>query len=106
MGPETAGRGGDLTDLLIMSDSDFLMHLSTARGMARGMARDENLRIRFSIDRDAHPVALEALVKPEARDQFWMLEVPVSRRLNVPAWRLPLFQDEETRKGPPQLSDH
>jgi CHAT domain len=88
--------GGDLTELLIRSDGDFGMHL----GIARGMARDENLRIRFSIDRDIHPVALEALVKPEARDQFWMLEIPVSRKLKTPAWRLPLFQDEETRRGP------
>lgn len=88
--------GGDLTELLIKSDGEFGMHL----GIARGMARDENLRIRFSIDRDVHPVALEALVKPEARDQFWMLEVPMSRKLKTPAWRLPLFQDEETRRGP------
>lgn len=92
--------GGDLTELLIKSDGEFSMHLGIARGLARGIAGAENLRIRFSIDRDVHPIALEALVKPEARDQFWMLEVPVSRKLKMPAWRLPLFQDEETRKGP------
>ena len=88
--------GGDLTKLLIRSDGDFSMHL----GIARGKARDENLRIRFSIDRDVHPVALEALLKPEPQGQFWMLEVPVSRRLNTAAWRPPLFQDEVTRTGP------
>jgi CheY-like chemotaxis protein len=88
--------GADLTELLIRSDGDFSMHL----GIARGMARDENLRIRFSIDRDVHPVALEALLKPELEGQFWMLEAPVSRRLNTEAWRLPLFQDEVTRTGP------
>jgi CHAT domain len=89
--------GKNLTDLLIKQDGIFGMHLGVVRTLA---GEDRNLRIRFEVGRDLHPIALEALLNPYAEDQFWMLEVPLSRRLRTAAWRLPLFHDERTRLGP------
>jgi CheY-like chemotaxis protein len=73
-------------------------------GAVHGM---NNMRIRFVVKQDLHPIALEALVDERAREeesQYWMLQSPIYRRLyrrEAPPGLQPraLFQDEETAKG-------
>jgi hypothetical protein len=66
------------------------------------------------IERDYHPVALEALLEPDypvafnamppsnvnPDDRFWMLTAPMTRKLTVQGQVGPLFGDDETRFEP------
>ena len=63
-----------------------------------GMVEEKNVTIRFVVERDFHPIVLEAL--KEAGQQYWMLRVPIYRRVKEPTNRYALYQDEETRESP------
>jgi CheY-like chemotaxis protein len=57
-----------------------------------------DVSIRFNVEKDVHPVMLEAL--KEAGEHYWMLEAPIYRRVSEFTDRYALFQDNETRTGP------
>jgi len=73
-------------------------------GVVGGMS---NIRIRFVVKQDLHPIALEALIDEQAKEdemKYWMLQSPIYRRLyrrEAPPGLEPraLFQDDETRNG-------
>ena len=58
----------------------------------------ENVKIRFIIEKEVHPIVLEALFM---RDKHLMLYAPIYRTIKVEGgpWPYPLFQDEETQRG-------
>ena len=62
----------------------------------------ENIRIRFIVEENVHPLALEALFgRCEARDDYWMLHSPIYRTVRkYPGLRAPLFQESRTRQEP------
>lgn len=59
---------------------------------------EKNVSIRFVVDRNVHPIVLEAL--KETGDAHWMLKGPIYRRVNLPSDRYALFQDQDTRERP------
>jgi hypothetical protein len=69
--------GQDLGDLLLYGNPGFLRELHDAQARAGGSERKS---ICFDIDRSVYPAALEALTEP-GEERFWMLEVPMYRRL-------------------------
>jgi hypothetical protein len=72
--------GQDFGKLLLYGNPDFLTDLKDAQAKAGG---EENKSICFSIERSVHPAALEALTDPR-EESFWMLKVPMYRRLIRP----------------------
>jgi hypothetical protein len=62
----------------------------------------ENIRIRFIVEENVHPLALEALFGLcEACDDYWMLHSPIYRTVRkYPGLRAPLFQESSTREEP------
>lgn len=65
-------------------DRDFNELINCAGG-------HENVRIRFSVEKTAHPIALEALL--DDRDDYWMLHAPVYRRVQVDGVRSASLED-------------
>jgi hypothetical protein len=57
-----------------------------------------NTHLHFVIGKDAYPLAVEALYGDEWK--WWMLEAPITRRLELNGWAAPLFEDEQTLKQP------
>jgi hypothetical protein len=92
--------GKQLGELLFTGDNaQFWGDLRAAQTSAGGTERK---RICFNIGRPVHSAALEALLHPE-EDRFWMLQVPMYRRLTRPAQdplRRPVLFKE--RKRPPK----
>ena len=87
--------GQGLAKQIFESDSDFAHEFFEKCGAAGGI---DHSRIRFTVEEKLHPLVLEAL-KEKKRD-YWMLQAPVYRRLQIFGDQYALFQDEETRKGP------
>lgn len=69
--------GQDFGKLLLDGNPPFLRALSDAQTRAGGAERKS---ICFNIEKTVHPAALEALTDPE-EESFWMLKVPMYRRL-------------------------
>jgi hypothetical protein len=69
--------GQDLGTLLLYGNPGFLRELHDAQAKAGGSERKS---ICFDIDRSVYPAALEALTEP-GEERFWMLQVPMYRRL-------------------------
>ncbi|MEN6373487.1 MAG: CHAT domain-containing protein [Smithella sp.] len=63
-----------------------------------------NTRIRFVVEKEVHPIALEAIYGPDVQSEegnYWMLHTPIYRTVGkYAAWGEPLFHDQETREGP------
>jgi len=61
----------------------------------------ENISIRFYVNRQMHPLILEALNEYSGgHREFWMLKTPICRKYDIGIGKLrfpPLFEDEETR---------
>ena len=97
--------GEQLTDELL-ADQKFSKSFSDAVQAAGG---PESTRIRFVIERDYHPLALEALLEPKypvisfdnnPDSRFWMLKAPMTRKPTVQGRAGPLFADDETWSKP------
>lgn len=73
---------------------------STLERMAPQVGGPKNIKIRFLVERDTHPIAFEALLR-DSEDDYWMLRAPVYRKTReFLGSTYPLFQDRETRTGP------
>jgi len=61
------------------------------------VAEKANIRFRFQVAKEFHPIVLEALIKKVGdEDRYWMLSAPIYRRLDIPGEvYLPLFQKEK-----------
>jgi hypothetical protein len=84
--PELLDVGKEFGRVLLYGNPDFLADLRVAEAIAGGAERKT---ICFSIEKSIHPAALEALTHPKDKD-FWMLQVPMYRRL-IPT--VPTTQD-------------
>jgi hypothetical protein len=75
--------GIDLANSIFNNNREFTIAFERAVGYMRGAAGDShgepNMRFRFVVESKVHPIALEAIV--DDRKQFWMLRVPILRRL-------------------------
>lgn len=61
----------------------------------------ENIRIRFVVEKEIHPIALEALLE-EPGNKYWMNHAPIYRRLiDIPGERYPLFREPRGQSSPP-----
>jgi hypothetical protein len=62
-----------------------------------------NTRIRFIVEKEVYPIALEAIYGPHEQfeEDYWMLHAPIYRTIQESgAWGRPLFHDEDQTKGP------
>jgi len=91
--------GENLMEQIFYENPRFYGYFQEQKAKAGGI---ENLKIRFEVEEDSHPLVLEALGDSYKRRNFdyWMLKAPIYRRLKKPGQRYPLFADEETRRGP------
>ena len=87
--------GKDLMQEIFQKNQIFNAHFFDLINRVGGR---ENARIRFIVEKEIHPLALEALIQPES--QYWMIDTPVYRKLMVPGEKSALFHDKETRTGP------
>ncbi len=75
---------------------DFKEYVTKAGGLG-------NARIRFVVEKEFHPIVLEAIYGPheELEKDYWMLHAPIYRTVAEYGglWD-PLFHNQETRKGP------
>src|SRR5215472_10047000 len=95
--------GQDLGTLLLYGNPGFLRALHDAQAKAGGSERKS---ICFDIDRSVYPAALEALTEP-GEERFWMLEVPMYRRLTRSgqiALDRPVLFHRRARGGPEPFS--
>jgi hypothetical protein len=60
---------------------------------------EENVRIRFVVEKTVHPIALEALI--DEKEDFWMLHAPIYRTVQVDAVKSTLFSDDFIRERHP-----
>jgi hypothetical protein len=79
----------------LSEDRDWNYDLATGIVQAGGPA---NTRVKFIVPPELHRVAFEAVLCPQAPDQYWMLNAPVYRHLDtdVPITRSGLFSGQET----------
>lgn len=67
--------------------------------LQREVGGKENLRIRFVVAKEVHPIAFEALLE-EPDDKYWMLNAPIYRKLRgVAGERYPLFRGPDIEGG-------
>ncbi|KPK54488.1 MAG: hypothetical protein AMS22_05755 [Thiotrichales bacterium SG8_50] len=97
--PEWEGHlaeiGETLGEQIFQKNYEFTKRFRECLGAVQNK---KNVNIRFVVEKDVHPVTLEAL--KEAGERFWMLEAPVYRRVTEYTDRPALFQDDETKAGP------
>jgi CheY-like chemotaxis protein len=90
--------GRDLARHIFTNNLTFFSLVTEAATMAGGSAHKA---ICFNIEEKVHPVMLEALTPPEETD-FWMLEVPIYRRLiatgQEPMVKRPLFDGNNNQE--------
>jgi CHAT domain len=91
--------GENLMEQIFFNNPKFYGCFQELKVEAGGL---ENLKIRFIVEEDFHPIVLEALGDSYKRRDYdyWMLKAPIYRRLNKKGVRYPLFADEETRNKP------
>ena len=89
------GIGRDLWKEIFDKNPRLLYRLGQAVERAGGF---ENCRLRFLVEREIHPLVLEAV--PSMESPFWILEGPVVRSINMLGSEFPLFFDPETREHP------
>jgi hypothetical protein len=83
----------------LRKDYKFMEEFQRAIGFAG--IKPSKLRIRFVVDQDIFPIALEALYNDEW--EWWMLRAPITRCLGIRTWGKPLFWDAESLKYPINL---
>ena len=93
--------GKDFGKMLLDGNPAFLRALSEAETKVGGA---EKKSICFSVEKSVHPAVLEALTDP-GQESFWMLKVPMYRRLirsaQAPMQRRVLFKRDGRRPEPP-----
>lgn len=87
--------GGYLLRSLFDNNPDFHCDFKEIVHKAGG---EENIRIRYIVEENIHPIALEALLDRD--DEYRMLHFPIFRTVNTKGINPPLFKDEETRTKP------
>lgn len=98
--------GHSLTEKIIEEQPEFVKHIDDALRKLDG--RSEKVRIRFIVEEQVHPIALEALLRHTAdkpdryvSEDHWMLRSPIYRRLvGGEEGGDTLFQDPERATGP------
>lgn len=87
---------GEELRTVLLSDGNFLAQFSELSGMVGGL---EKFRIRFKVQRSAHPMILEALAERRGRKwDYWMLKAPIYRSVwtsrAVDIYQPPLFHGD------------
>ena len=92
--------GEKLMEHIFERDRKFRRLFWTLVTTAGGLSRT---RIRFVVEKEVHPIALEAIYGPheQLEEDYWMLHAPIYRTIQESgAWGRPLFHDEDQTKGP------
>lgn len=85
--------GLDLLKELFEQNPTFYANFSTLIETSGGK---ENIKIRFEVDEDVYPLALEALVAQDK--EYYRLHSPLYRTVPYGSTKPPLFKDLETRE--------
>jgi len=70
--------------------------LTDLRNRVGGM---QNMRVIFTVTAELQQILLEALRDEPGNGDFWMLQAPMVRQYNHAGDSMPLFIDEQTRRG-------
>jgi hypothetical protein len=92
--------GEKLMKHIFQSNFDFAWDFKELVQEAGGL---NNTRIRFVVEKEVYPIALEAIYGPceQLEKDYWMLHAPIYRTVVVDRrCEPPLFHDQETRVGP------